>query len=82
MGIITSSITYPAEKMQMGRQFLRKNIEFAKHATKNSVGDVFNQPKTSTGPVCIFPEECSPIGSAVAGILRDGQTDTRTDFVL
>ena len=59
----------------MGRKFLRKNIEFAKHATKNSVGDVFNQPKTSTGPVCIFPEEWNPIGSVVTEILSFRRTE-------
>ena len=34
-----------------------------------------NSPKTTTGPIGIFPKEKNPIGSVVTEILRDEQTD-------
>ena len=42
------------------------------------------QPKTTTGPVDIFPEEKNSIGVVVTEILRDKQTDRKTSsyFVL
>ena len=34
-----------------------------------------NSPKTTTGPIGIFPEEKNPIGSVVTKILRDEKTN-------